>query len=142
MADALDVGTLSGRVELDDKMSAQLAVLGKNVEELGARMDALTQEHKKAANGADELANRFEHLAERVAEYFALREMASFVENLGEGAHALEILSAQTGINTEELQVLGTATEEYGVSADRLGTAIYQLSRRIAGGDANATTAL
>lgn len=117
-----------------------------NIEQLKASMAEARAEIAKVGESGksslDGFSDRLEHLGERVAEYFALREVAHFVEGLLEGAHALEILSQQTDISVEELQVLGAATAEFGIDTEKLGTLIFQLSRRIAGGDESAAAAL
>lgn len=61
---------------------------------------------------------------------------------VGEDAKALRNLSTETGVNVENLQALGAVTDDYGVSTEELGRSIYNLSRRIAGGDGAAAGAL
>jgi hypothetical protein len=127
----------------DPQMYVKVAA---NIDQLKAAMtEARAEIHKvgdETKGFADQFASRFEHLGERVAEAFALREIAHFVEDLFSAAHALEVLSLQTGIDVEELQRLGAATEEYGLDSEKLGTLIFQLSRRIAGDDQSAAAAL
>jgi hypothetical protein len=62
--------------------------------------------------------------------------------NVAEQARSLQILSAQTQINVEDLQILGAATKEFGVDSEQLGRAIFQLGQRIAGGDASVVSGL
>lgn len=81
-------------------------------------------------------------MGERMIEAFAIREIVRWVLELGEAQKQLEILSLQTQTGVEDLQILGAATKEYGVDADQLGRAIFQLSRRMAGGDESAATGL
>ena len=72
---------------------------------------------------------------------FSAERAVEFLKSVAEEAHQLEILSLQTRINVEDLQLLKVATKEYGVEGDELARALYQLSRRIAGGDASVATA-
>lgn len=149
MADSLDVGALAGRVELEDNSSVTLAnVAGKvdylsgKFDELNTRVKGVAEQHESLEGVLEGIGDRFEQVGERVAEYFAVREVAKFISDIGESALALDNLSKQTGINVEDLQVLGQATSEYGVDSDQLGRAIFQMSQRIAGGDQSAATAL
>jgi hypothetical protein len=127
----------------DPQMYVKVAA---NIDQLKAAMADARAEIRKVGDDtkgfADQFADRFEHLGERLAEYFAIREIAHFAEELLSGAHALELLALQTDINVERLQVLGAATQEYGLDSEKLGTLIFQLSRRIAGDDQSAAAAL
>lgn len=149
MAETLDVGTLSGRIELEDNTSVTLANLSAKIDLVSGKFDSLNgrvkdvkQSHEEMGGALDALSNRFERVGERVAEYFAIREATHFIDEIAQSALALDNLSKQTDINTDDLQVLGAATREYGLDSDQLGRAIFQLSQRIAGGDQSAATAL
>jgi hypothetical protein len=61
---------------------------------------------------------------------------------VGEEAKALRNLSTETGVGVENLQALGAATDDFGVSTEEVARSIYNLSRRIAGGDGAAAGAL
>lgn len=157
MADSgLDIGTLSGRIELTDNSDVTVDLLTQRITALEGKFDSLsgrvdtaaqhTSAFRAGVTGAEKdlssFGDQLTHVAERIVEYAAIREAFRFAGDILEGAHALQVLSAQTGIGVEELQVLGAATKEYGIDADQMGRAIFQLSQRIAGGDSSAATAL
>lgn len=73
---------------------------------------------------------------------FSVDRVVAFVSSVAQGAKELRNLSLETGIGTTQLQLYGAVTEDLGVKSDELGKAIYQLSTRIAGGDASAAGAL
>jgi hypothetical protein len=64
------------------------------------------------------------------------------IEKISEWGLQLRNLSLETGFNTTQLQRFALVTKDFGVDADQLGRAVFQLSRRIAGGDPSATAAL
>lgn len=156
MAEGLEIGTLSGRIEITDNSQATVDVLTQRITGLESKFDSLSGRVDSAAqhqstfranvHESGESVKLFDdqlsHLTERIVEAFAIREVFRFAGEILEEAHALEILSKQTGIGVEELQVLGAATKEYGIDADQMGRAIFQLSQRIAGGDQSTVTAL
>lgn len=154
MADSgLDIGTLTGTIELKDNSPATVDLLTQKItilegkfDELSGRVDAAGKRSESAFKKSEEalsaFGDRLERAGERIAEYFAIRELVRFGGELLENASKLDDLSRQTGINTDELQILGAATKEYGLDADMMGRAIFQVGQRIAGGDASVVTAL
>jgi hypothetical protein len=72
---------------------------------------------------------------------YSASALVAFVDKTIEQAQALQNLSLQTRINVEDLQRLQGVTADYGVSSEQLGNALFQLSRRIAGGDQSVATA-
>lgn len=72
---------------------------------------------------------------------WSVERSIEFFKTVAEEAHQLHVLSLQTQINVGDLQVLSAATKEYGVDGEQLGRALFQLSRRIAGGDESVATA-
>lgn len=157
MADSgLDIGTLSGRIELADNSSATVDALSQRITglegkfaTLGGKIDT-AQQHtsgfRDAIHSAEGGLSNFGDVVQRVGERFlayeAIKKTFEFGAEILEGAHQLEILAKQTGIGIEELQVLGAATKEFGVDSEQMGRAIFQLSQRIAGGDSSVVTAL
>lgn len=153
MADTLDVGTLSGRIELEDNTSGTIDNLSGKVDGLGSKFDTMGGKLQNVKQGADDagasfasFSDQFEevagHIVERLTVYEALRATFDTLKEAVESAHSIELLSQQTGIAADELQVLSLATQEYGIDNNQLGQAIFQLSRRIAGGDESVVTAL
>lgn len=96
--------------------------------------------------GMDDLGHSFVgRVAEGMMLRDALRELMAYTKELvigiPEEALALRNLSLQTQISIEDLQLITAASREFGVEGDQLGRALFQLSQRIAGGDANVSTA-
>lgn len=110
------------------KVQADVSDIQRNVEQVHSTLSEL-------GHGAMELG-------QILGEAFAVRQVAEFVLAIGESAKTLRNLSRETGIGVESLQILATATKDYGVDAEQLGRAIFQLGKRIAGGDDSAATAL
>jgi hypothetical protein len=132
---------------------AQLQRLAAQASEAAAKMTAMgvtvppgiqkiADELKPVHSELSKIEEQALHLGERMVEAFALHEMVRFVGELAEGAKALRNLSLQTGIGVQSLQVLSLATKDYGVDAEQLGRAVFQLGRRIAGGDESAAFAI
>ena len=96
----------------------------------------------ESSDAATALIGTLGSLAAAAGFAFSIGAAVEFLHTITEEAHSLQILSLQTQINVEDLQVLGGATREYGVDAQQLGRAIFQLSQRIAGGDASVVTGL
>lgn len=71
-----------------------------------------------------------------------LKKAFDIALSIGQTAGAIRDLSTQTGVGIEQLQILGAATKDYGVTAEELGRGMFQLSQRIAGGDDSAAAAL
>ncbi len=136
---------------------AELARVGATATEAAAKLKAMGQEvpqgiqaiadaSKNAAKGSDEMGQSWvARIAEGLLLRDAIRELLAQAKELiigiPEEARALNILSLQTQINVQDLQVLAAATREYGVDADQLGRAVFQLGKRIAGGDESVATA-
>jgi hypothetical protein len=152
----LDIGTLSGRIELSDNSAVTVDTLTQRITGLESKFDSFSGRIDTAAKhtsgfrdavhtaegGLSNFGDVVERVGERILAYEAIKKVFEFGDKILEGSHQLEILSKQTGINVEELQVLGAATKEFGVDSDLMGRAIFQLSQRIAGGDTSITTAL
>src|SRR4029077_7487811 len=141
----------------DPQMFVKIAANIEDLKTAMAQAKAAVQEAADSAKGAGEsfggLTEATNKLgaswAERIAEGLllrdALRELLSvaqeMISGIPEEAHALNLLSLQTRLSVEDLQVLSAATREFGVDGDQLGKALFQLQQRIAGGDANVLTA-
>jgi hypothetical protein len=96
----------------------------------------------EASDAATALLGTLGSLAAAAGFAFSIGAAVEFLHTITEEAHSLQVLSLQTQINVEDLQVLAGATREYGLDATQLGHAIFQLSQRIAGGDASVVTGL
>lgn len=157
MADSgLDIGTLSGRIELTDNSDVTVETLTQRITALEGKFDSLNGRVNTAQAGVDGFKGKLKEVegaasafgdqitrvGERIVEYFAVREVLGFTGELLDAASKLDDLARQTGINVVELQVLGAATKEYGIDADQMGRAIFQVGQRIAGGDGSVVTAL
>jgi hypothetical protein len=66
---------------------------------------------------------------------FAVEKVLEFALNVGKAEQALSRLSAETQINTDDLQTLTAATTDYGLSNEELAKALFNVSKGIAGGD-------
>lgn len=126
--------------------AAKLELMGKGSSYQAQQFAALAEATKQVKAPTEELGVSW---VERIAEGLLLRDaikgVLSQIKEIAVGvpeeAHALNLLSLQTQMNVEDLQVLTAATREYGVDGEQLGKALYQLGRRIAGGDESVATA-
>ncbi len=66
---------------------------------------------------------------------FAVQKVVDFALGVGKAEQALSRLSAETQINTDDLQDLTAATADYGLSNEELAKALYNVSKGISGGD-------
>ncbi len=135
------------------RVAANIAALQADMAQAVATLKAIEGAATETAGATSSLASSTDGLGSswvaRVAEGMllrdAIREVLSVAQELvlgiPEEAKALRNLSLQTQTNIEDLQVITAATREYGVEGDQLGRALFQLSQRIAGGDANVATA-
>lgn len=130
---------LSRVVARATEASAKLTAMGLDVP------PGLKKIADEAHHDGDELVRMRDNAMEVAAAFgaaFSAERLVEFVQGSFEAAKSLQILSLQTQVGVEDLQVLGAATREYGMDANQLGQAIFQLSRRIAGGDQSAATGL
>lgn len=117
---------------IDAKFTADFSDFNKETKKAQASM---TDFEKAATNVGRSLATDF--LAA-----FSVGALTAFVSDVVASASALKVLSAQTQINTDDLQIMTQALSEYGVSQDEVGKAMGQLSKRIAGGGDSVASAL
>lgn len=66
---------------------------------------------------------------------FAVDKVVEFALNVGKAQQALSRLSAETQINTDDLQDITAATSDYGLSNEELARALFNVQKGIAGGD-------
>jgi hypothetical protein len=121
------------------------ADFGQFVAEADKANASLTQIEGTSQTVASALSNVSEaavDLAIGLTAMFSVREALAFLDTITQEARGLQILSAQTQINVEDLQILGAATREYGIDSEQLGKAIFQLGQRIAGGNASVVSGL
>lgn len=147
MAEAIDrVGGISTLTE------SELAKIGVVAQEAAAKLVAMGQDVPpgiqkivdvtKQVNASHvDLLGTLTNVAAAFGVVYSVQGAVSFLEGIAREAQSLQVLSAQTQISVEDLQVLSNATREFGVSGDELGRALFQLSQRIAGGDQSVATA-
>lgn len=126
--------------------AAKLELMGKGGTYASQQFQALADATKQVQHPTEELGQSWvARIAEGLLLRDAINEVLGKVKELAIGvpeeAHALNLLSLQTQVNVEDLQVLAGATREYGVDGEQLGKALYQLGRRIAGNDDSVATA-
>lgn len=148
MAEAVErVGGVSTLTE------KELARVGGTAQEAANKLRAMGQDVPPgiqkiadAAKDADKahgsLGSTVKELALGFAAMFTARAAFNFAADVIRDASALKDLSQQTHINVEELQLLAAATSEFGVDVDELGKGLFNLNRRIAGGDDSVAFAL
>jgi hypothetical protein len=104
------------------------------------------KETKKAEAGLNDFEKAAGSVARSVATdllaMFSVGAVTAFVSDTIEAAGALKVLSQQTQISTDDLQLMGAAMSEFGVSQDELGRGLVTLSKKIAGGDDSVAAAL
>lgn len=119
--------------------AAKLTAMGQDVP---PKIQAIADAHKNVSVLQTEILGKLGDVAAAFGLAFSIDSAVRFLSTITEEAKALQILSAQTQINVEDLQVLGGATRQFGVSSEQLGRAIFQLGQRIAGGDASVVSGL
>lgn len=124
------------------RVAASLDELKSNMAQARAELGSIKDTSAETSTTLQGMADAAGRMGDALIAAFSVDAVVSFAETILNGAHALEILSLQTGVNVEELQVLTAATQQFGLDQDRLGTLIFQLARRIAGDDQSAATAL
>jgi hypothetical protein len=77
-----------------------------------------------------------------VAGAFTVEKIVEFALNVGKAEQDMTRLSNQTQINTDDLQDLTSATQEYGLSNEELAKSLYNVAKGIAGGDASVSVGL
>ena len=95
----------------------------------------IASETRGASSAHGDLRDTVKDVALGFVAMFSARAAVDFVKDVVNQASALKDLSAQTHINTDELQILSSAMGEFGIDADTLGKGLYRLNRQIAGGD-------
>lgn len=118
---------------------AKFQALGKDVPE---GIQKIADETKGAAKETSGWSDTVKNLALSFGAMFTARAAMDFVADIAAQAGALSDLSAQTRINVEDLQVMGNAMADFGVTTDQLGRALFKLSNNIANGDDGVADAL
>lgn len=109
--------------------------------EVPPKMQALADSTRGVQSSQVDLLGVLGQVAGAFGIAYSASALVAFVDKTIEQAQALQNLSLQTRINVEDLQRLQGVTADYGVSSEQLGNALFQLSRRIAGGDQSVATA-
>jgi len=151
---------ITGKFEADftafsasvEQATQQLVDFGKTAATLNERISTMgeggehlkrvSEEARKANNTLADLKATVTSLAAAFGVGFSVQQILSFVGGLTEGARALRNLSNETGISTTQLQLMGAAFGDLGVTMDDIGKVINQLSLRLAGGDQSAAGAI
>ncbi len=130
-----------GNADLVVRVAANLSALQADMSTAAASIKTIEATTTSASEAAQHYANTLTDLAKELGIAFSIERGIEFLKGVAEEAKALQVLSLQTQIGVEDLQVLSAATREYGVDGEQVGRAIYQLSRRVAGGDESVATA-
>jgi hypothetical protein len=122
---------------------AKLEAMGKDVPE-GIRRVA--EETKGASKETETWGTSVKGLAMQYLSFQAAmaagRAALDFVKDVAAQAGALNDLSAQTRISTDDLQIMAGAMRDFGVDQDQLGRGLFKLSKQIAGGDESVAATL
>lgn len=124
------------------KFEADFAQFVTEAEKATGSLSKIEGTSKDVGSALEDLKSGAESVAGALGLAFSIEAAVNFLSTITEEARSLQILSLQTQTSTDELQILGAATKEFGIDADQLGRGIYQLSRRIAGGDDSVVTGL
>ena len=138
MAKAIE--NVGGVTKLTAKELQTMGNLAKDAQEkLTALGQTTPPEIGKYVKYANDELERTPSLLTRVAgtmaTVFSAREIINFTGKIIDNAQSLRALSNETGITTEDLQVLGHVTDDYGVSAEQMGRIVEQLEKRVGGRD-------
>jgi hypothetical protein len=148
MAEAID--RVGGAATLTD---AELAKIAPTVNEAVAKLQALgidvpdklqavADKTKDIKTANDGWVSSITDVVQGYVGLEGLRMAVDWVEQTAAQAKSLEILSAQTQINVDDLQELSGVMKESGVDADTLAKGLYNLSRKAAGDDTSVATGL
>src|SRR4029077_10583164 len=115
--------TTNEQIKLNATLTEAIAKYNAIGETVPPEMQKLADATKAAATASKEAATNtssweatLTSWASAAVAAFSVNAIVQYVGKLGEGASALNTLSAQTHINIEDLQVLTAATASYGVS--------------------------
>lgn len=96
----------------------------KAVDHSKSKIDELGKE-------ADKASAMFERLAERLAELFAIREIAEWSSKMGEAAEHMAHLQAEIGTTSLGVANLNAVATSNGMSLDQISNAMIRLSRNM-----------
>jgi hypothetical protein len=113
----------------------------KAVEQANTSLEKLEGHTKDVNTSMDALLGTAKEVAGAFGIAFSVGAVVNFGKELFADAQALDTLSKQTRTSIGDLQILTGATESYGISADEIGRALFNLRERIAGGDQSVTRA-
>jgi hypothetical protein len=122
-------------------MAKAITAVSTQLAEQKARAAEAHQAHVEVGEGLKTVRDLAKEVAGALGLAFTVGAGIEFVAKVAEEAEALKHLSEQTQINLQDLQTLRAATAEYGVDADELGRALFQLKQKIAGGDQSVANA-
>jgi hypothetical protein len=129
-------------MSISARFEADYSMFVAETQKATASLSKMESTSQSVGTAIGDLKTGAERLAGAFGIAFSVEALIGFATNVAEQARSLQILSAQTQINVEDLQVLGAATKEFGVDSEQLGRAIFQLGQRIAGGDASVVSGL
>jgi len=118
---------------------AKLEALGQDVPD---NLRKMADETKGATKETDGFTASVKSLALGFVSLQTARAAFNFVADIAATAGALQDLSDQTQISTDDLQIMGNAMKDFGVDTDTMGRALFKLSKNIANGDDGVADAL
>lgn len=153
MAGELNVGTLSGRIEMEDTMTPSIDLVNAKIDKLdekftglGRQVQGVGRAHEEAGGHVQNFGDQFEHMAVRIAErlaiYTLIREGISFGKEAIDAAAGLQKMTLATDIEADALQRIIKVGNEFGIEGEQMTQVIATLSARVASGDHNAVGAI
>ncbi len=122
--------------------SEKMQLMGQGASFQGQSFAKLAEQTKATTQETSSFEKGLERVGERMAEFFAIREVLNFSKELLESTAALEDLHLATGISTEGIQRLSYVASEYGISQESITRAVETFSSKLATGDASASFAV
>lgn len=138
-----DTAAATGQAAASDwaTMAQAITAVSRQLADQKVKQQELKEHTSELGSTFTELKGTLSELAGAFGVAFSIDYAVDFLKSVAEEADALKNLSLQTQISIDDLQILGGATREYGVSTEELGRALFQLKQRIAGGDDSVATA-
>src|SRR3990167_2311344 len=119
-----------------------MALTVEEIEAVLKLKDELTGKLQQVMNKGAQSTSILEGAVGKLAAAFTFVKLASFGAEILNTAGHLQDLHERTRINVESLQKFGLIATQSGSSLDAVANAVFQMGRRFAGGDANASDAV
>lgn len=137
----MDPSAIELILRLRDELSPALAQAQQTIRDAAGNVSGLTNIVADSNKAFTDIVGTLKEVGAAFGLAFSVEAAVQFMDKVLGQASALQTLSAETRISTDDLQVLTTAVAGFNISGDQMGKALFQLSQRIAGNDTSVATA-